>query len=189
MNITILTSPFAPDTTGTVTGPEAIEGEAKGQGEESQSDILPTPIIITYEILENQLHAIWSDGDWPAAIEILEQLVAMKPGDNKVIEKLYAAHVNYGYLFMSANQLENAQIQFDLALAIKPDGKEAQAGLQASTGVQKSEPQFTTHIVQAGETLYSIGRKYGSKVEAIKLANDLPDNNIKVGQVLTIPLQ
>jgi LysM repeat protein len=189
MAITILTSPYAPETSEIATSPEGIEGE--GQGEESQTTILPTPIVITHEIMENQLHAIWAEEDWPAAIEILEQLIIMKPGDNETIEKLYAAHVNYGYQFMSVNQPENAQIQFDLALAIKPDGKEAQAGLQASTGtsVQETEPQFTTHVVQAGETLYSISRKYGSKVEAIRLANNLTDNTIHAGNVLTIPLQ
>lgn len=45
-----------------------------------------------------------------------------------------------------------------------------------------------THKVQLGETLYSIGRKYGVHWTQIQAANDLADpNNIKAGQVLIIP--
>jgi LysM repeat protein len=45
-----------------------------------------------------------------------------------------------------------------------------------------------THIVQAGETLYSIASRYGVTVEAIMAANDLTNANyIYVGQRLIIP--
>jgi len=45
----------------------------------------------------------------------------------------------------------------------------------------------TVHEVQAGDTLYSIGRKYGVSVNAIQEANALSDNGIKVGQKIKIP--
>lgn len=187
MNVSILTSPYAPQSD---EGTASNETPAGGQtGGETGAGLLPTPIVITHEYLESQLDAVWAGSDWPAAIEILEQLVIMKPGDQETVEKLYAAHVNYGYLFRSANQTENAQNQFDLALSIKPNGIEAQEGLEACSAAQGSSPQFVSHTVQAGETLYSISRKYGADVQAIKLANNLPDNTIKTGQVLTIPLQ
>jgi LysM repeat protein len=45
-----------------------------------------------------------------------------------------------------------------------------------------------THVVQAGETLYSIASRYGVTVEAIMAANDLTNANyIYVGQRLVIP--
>ena len=45
-----------------------------------------------------------------------------------------------------------------------------------------------THVVQAGETLYSIATRYGVTVEAIMAANDLANANfIYVGQRLVIP--
>ena len=47
----------------------------------------------------------------------------------------------------------------------------------------------TTHVVQSGETLYSIGQRYGVSVDAIKARNNLGDNNIQIGQELTIPTQ
>jgi LysM repeat protein len=46
----------------------------------------------------------------------------------------------------------------------------------------------STHVVQAGETLYSIASRYGVTVEAIMAANDLTNANyIYVGQRLIIP--
>lgn len=44
-----------------------------------------------------------------------------------------------------------------------------------------------TYTVQRGDTLYRISRKYGTTVEAIKAANGLTSDIIKVGQVLIIP--
>jgi LysM repeat protein len=44
------------------------------------------------------------------------------------------------------------------------------------------------HVVQRGDTLYSIARRYGTTVDAIKRANRLPSDRIYVGQRLTIPV-
>jgi putative chitinase len=45
-----------------------------------------------------------------------------------------------------------------------------------------------TYIVQRGDTLYSIARRYGTTVEAIAAANGIANpNQIRVGQKLTIP--
>ena len=47
----------------------------------------------------------------------------------------------------------------------------------------------STHVVQSGETLYSISRRYGVSVDAIKVRNNLGNDNIQVGQELVIPTQ
>lgn len=44
----------------------------------------------------------------------------------------------------------------------------------------------TVHTVAQGETLYSLGRQYQVPVDDIKRWNSLPDNNIKIGQKITI---
>ncbi len=44
-----------------------------------------------------------------------------------------------------------------------------------------------THTVVAGDTLFAIARRYGTSVEAIMQANNLPNTNIRVGQQLLIP--
>ena len=57
--------------------------------------------------------------------------------------------------------------------------------VRAETGVP---PQPTVHIVQRGETLFSIARRYGTTVEAISHANGIADpRHIYVGQRLSIP--
>lgn len=45
----------------------------------------------------------------------------------------------------------------------------------------------TTYTVVRGDTLYSIARRYGTTVDAIKAANNLTSNYIYVGQRLAIP--
>ena len=43
------------------------------------------------------------------------------------------------------------------------------------------------YIVQAGDSLYSIAKKFGTTVDAIKSLNNLTSNNLSIGQVLRIP--
>ena len=46
----------------------------------------------------------------------------------------------------------------------------------------------TTHVVQKGETLYSLSRTYGTTVQAICEANGIADgSSVQAGQKLTIP--
>src|SRR5688572_3818337 len=48
--------------------------------------------------------------------------------------------------------------------------------------------QNRTHVVQAGETLFSIARRYGLTVEQVAAANGITNPGlIYIGQVLTIP--
>lgn len=44
-----------------------------------------------------------------------------------------------------------------------------------------------THVVGRGDTLYNIGRRYGVSPAAIRAANRLPDDTIRLGQTLVIP--
>lgn len=46
---------------------------------------------------------------------------------------------------------------------------------------------WPTHSVQAGETLWRIGKGYGIGVEQLKQANNLSDNTLMPGNVLTLP--
>lgn len=60
---------------------------------------------------------------------------------------------------------------------------------EQSQRAQSSEPpQALVHIVQRGETLYSIAQRYGLTVDGIAHANGIPDpRQIYVGQRLIIP--
>jgi LysM repeat protein len=49
-------------------------------------------------------------------------------------------------------------------------------------------PSTRVHVVQRGETLFSIARRYGTTYWAIAMANNLPNPNvIFAGQRLVIP--
>lgn len=56
---------------------------------------------------------------------------------------------------------------------------EAPASPKASVAAAK-------HTVEAGQTLFSIAKKYGVSVDEVKRWNNLADNTVKVGQVLTV---
>jgi LysM repeat protein len=68
------------------------------------------------------------------------------------------------------------------------------------TGVKKTEEKIpersseevvteTRHIVQAGETLYSISRKYETPLETLRQWNQLAYNDISIGQELIVKKQ
>ena len=44
----------------------------------------------------------------------------------------------------------------------------------------------TVYIVQKGDSLYSIAKKYSTNVDSIKIKNNLNNNNLYVGQKLKI---
>ncbi|GAA4766088.1 MULTISPECIES: glucosaminidase domain-containing protein [Flavobacterium] len=43
-----------------------------------------------------------------------------------------------------------------------------------------------THVVEQGDTLYSISRKYNLSVDSLKVKNNLTDNAISIGQTLIV---
>lgn len=43
------------------------------------------------------------------------------------------------------------------------------------------------YIVQTGDNLFRIGLRFGVSVESLRAVNGLPDNTIRIGQVLVIP--
>lgn len=57
---------------------------------------------------------------------------------------------------------------------------------RTTTVARESSP--LTHKVNAGDTLYSIGRRYGVSVQSLKKANGLTSDLIRVGQSLRLAL-
>jgi len=55
------------------------------------------------------------------------------------------------------------------------------------TSYKPSSNKENVYIVQKGDTLFSIARKFGVSVDVLRNLNNLEDNNIKVGQELLIP--
>jgi LysM repeat protein/Tfp pilus assembly protein PilO len=171
----------------------------KPDGQEAQAGLqsaiaTPTPTLTAEEQLAHSLDQLWAQQNWPEVIRVIEQILALNPNYDGMTAKLYAAHVNYGYQLAAENKLEQAKEAFIRALDIRPDGTEAIAGLQAlAEGTLPATPvptsAYVTYVVQRGDTLFSISRRYGSTVQAIMDANGLTDFNIRVGQTLRIPVQ
>ena len=53
--------------------------------------------------------------------------------------------------------------------------------------ISGTENNYITYIVEAGDTLYAIARRYNTTVDAIKELNNLTSNTLSIGQVLRIP--
>ena len=70
--------------------------------------------------------------------------------------------------------------KYDTAVA------DAGYGKGEKTQVAIAKPQFASHIVQAGDTLYSISKRYAVSVNDLKRWNYLYDDNLAVGQELTV---
>lgn len=157
-----------------------------------QAAAIPSPTLTIEEQLAQSLHEPWAAENWEEVIRIIEQILAINPNYPGMTEKLYAAHVNYGYKLMREGQLERAKEEFTRALTIKPDGPEAIAGLQQLAGetplpTPTSPLQYVIYVVRQGDTLYSIARRYNTTVQAIMEANGLTNYTIYVGQQLRIP--
>ena len=192
--------------------------EVKSDGVEAQAGLeqaaawvpTPTPVVVATptsapartptveEQLAKSLHEPWAMKEWETVIGLIEQILAINPDYEDMIEKLYAAHVNYGLQLVEEGKLEEAKVEFTRALAVNPDGGEAMAELQALAAGETPMPPATPtpqpqqgdiHVVQPGENLYRISLRYGTTVEAIMAANGLTNYNIYVGQELHIPLQ
>ncbi len=55
-----------------------------------------------------------------------------------------------------------------------------------SSSTQEKE-SVATHVIQKGDTLYSLARRYKTTVENIKRLNGLTSNNLAIGQEIQIP--
>lgn len=91
-----------------------------------------------------------------------------------------------------------AVVAFQRHMGLDPDGivgaRTWRALYDHYLGIEENVPapgpgeDTIAYVVQAGDTLWKIARRYGTTVEAIKRANGLIGDTILVGQVLRIPV-
>jgi LysM repeat protein len=182
------------------------------------------------DILVLRVDEYWQKGDWNGVIEILTALCAAD-GTNPVWrDRLYQAHVNFGWLLIVNQKAEMARTQFLLAQQIAPSGMEAQEGLRIVEQLAGPAPAVcalptavpplvcvptacpvlqptacplviptacpvtvpdngtVSVMVQRGDTLFGLARRFNTTVEAIMAANRLCDTRIFVCQILVIPV-
>lgn len=75
-----------------------------------------------------------------------------------------------------------------LAAASAPDGETAAAASGAPETEQTKSPAPIEYIVTAGDSLWSIAKKTGCSVAALKQANHVENDFLAIGQVLIIPV-
>lgn len=69
-------------------------------------------------------------GDFQRAMDILQGLKAMTPPPDGIDDRLYQTHVAYGQKLLERGEHDASQAQYDAALTIRPDGREAQDGMR-----------------------------------------------------------
>ncbi len=91
----------------------------------------------------------------------------------------YATDRHYPQKLIALIERHNLH-KYDTAVA------DAGYGKGEKTQVAIARPQFASHIVQEGDTLYSLSKRYAVSVTDLKRWNYLYDNNLAVGQELTV---
>ena len=105
----------------------------------------PVPTLTLEEQLAQlaqRLHELWAEASkddapaekWESVIVLIEQILAINPNYDDMVQKLYAAHVNYGLQLAAESRREEAKMEFTRALEIKPNGVEAAVALAVLVG-------------------------------------------------------
>ncbi len=149
----------------------------------------PSPAGGTTAANLSALDAAWAAGDWPRAIALIERILAAEPAARAMLDKLYAAYVNYGHRLLQEGNAAAAIAQLTFALEIRPEGPEALYYLQQASAALSPAPARDTvrYLVSPGDTLSGIAERYGTTVEAIMAANGLQTDDIYAGQELIVP--
>ncbi len=90
------------------------------------------------------------------------------------------------------NETRRAVVAFQQTMRLDPDGFVGpltwKALYETYQGIGQNSPgSGTTYVVQPGDSLWLISRKYNTTVDALKRLNGLTSDLIMVGQVLRIP--
>ncbi|MCM3601607.1 LysM peptidoglycan-binding domain-containing protein [Robertmurraya korlensis] len=83
-----------------------------------------------------------------------------------------------------ANQMSSTTLSINQKLIIPAILEIPQTPAVAET---TATPTSVTHTVVAGDTLYSLAKKYNTTVDALKKHNQLSSDVLSLGQILTIP--
>ncbi len=128
--------------------------------------------LIDYNLLGTTILTIGQEIKIPKEITN-EMVYIVKPGDTLYrIANLYNIDIND--LMMANNLTSNIlSIGQELIIPIKP----------------VIEEDYVVYEVMPGDTLYSIAKKYNTKVDVIKTFNNLTSNLLNIGQIIQIPIK
>ena len=133
--------------------------------------------LVTNNIYVGQVLAIPNTGDSGITTPDINNTYVVQKGDT-----LYSVSLRYNTTpsaIINMNNLTSDVLSIGQLLMIPTDVE--------STGDTQDIIETNSYIVQKGDTLYSISRRYNVNIEDIKNANNLDSNVLSVGQILIIP--
>ncbi len=83
------------------------------------------------------------------------------------------------------NDLKSNTLTVGTVLII--DDKKKISSIEECYGLDFDVPLSSTYVVQSGDSLYSIAKKFGTTADKIKQLNNLNNNTLSVGQEIAIP--
>jgi len=104
-------------------------------------------------------------------------------------ETIYSISIKYGVSqddIMEWNDLKNTNLNIGQKLWVSDPALFPSGNSQDNSNKEANNKKEMIHVVDLGETIYSLSKKYGVKQSDIIELNDLKDNNIAVGQELII---
>jgi LysM repeat protein len=134
-----------------------------------------------YEILVSYGYQLMTDGDCASALTQFQQALALDPSRTEasvgmeLLSRYCPTAIPGTATATPTGTLTGTKTATPTGtLTVTP------TGTQYSTGV-------TTHLVQAGETLYSLAKLYGTTVQAIMQANGMMSYYLRAGDTIYIP--
>ncbi len=118
---------------------------------------------------------------------------------DKTLNLLIERTKDIAYVVKEGDSLSELSLRFNSTVAIIREKNQLKSDKiivgktilipKTGTGDGRIESVYETidHKIQAGDALSILAKKYGSSVQAIKEANNLRDNQIYIGQILTVP--
>ena len=89
------------------------------------------------------------------------------------------------YNGLESNDLKSNTLTVGTVLII--DDKKKISSIEECYGLDFDVPLSSTYVVQSGDSLYSIAKKFGTTADKIKQLNNLNNNILSVGQEIVIP--
>ena len=133
--------------------------------------------LVTNNIYVGQILKIPNTGNSGVSAPGLETTYIIQKGDT-----LYSIALKYDTsidAIINKNNLTDTTLSVGDVLIIPGDVE--------STGEDENITLTNTYVVQKGDSLYSISRRYGISVSDLKNANNLTSNILTIGQVLVVP--
>jgi LysM repeat protein len=142
MDVVVLSSPYSTQTV--LGGPM--------QNSKSYANVGDLPLAE----VQRQVELAWSGREWDQAIQLLDQVIEASPENQAAQIALYRAHVNNGYHYLNERNAAAAKTEFETALSLQPNGREASAEVQQlatdATLSYRVEDQLRQQLEQAKMT-------------------------------------